>query len=374
MSNTTPMVSTEDARRLARRRLPWMVFDYIDGAAGNGNADRRNRDALSGIRLQPRVLRNVEKRDITGSIFGRQTGLPFGIAPMGMCNLSCPRADLMLARLAAKHRIPLGVSTAASTDLETMFEASEGQAWFQLYFGGDEDVSHKLLKRAEACGYEVLIFTVDVPEVGRRPRELRRGFKMPFRIGPSQFIDFALHPRWSLSTLFAGAPDLANFKGPDMQFDRTKSRARADWDFLARVRETWKGRMVLKGVTSADDAVQARDAGVDAVEVSNHGGRQLEAAPAAVDCLTAIRDAVGPDYPLLFDSGIRSGEDIVRAHAAGADLVMVGRALLYALAADGERGLATLSGLLAEEVSLTLAQLGLTAMDQIDRSMIVGRD
>lgn len=371
MAAPEKIATTEDARRLARRRLPWMVFDYIDGAAGSGAADARNRARLSEILLQPRVLKNVETRDISGSMFGKAAGLPFGIAPMGMCNLSTPGADLMLARLAAKHRIPLGVSTAASTDLETIYEAAEGNAWFQLYFGGQEEISKKLLQRAEDCGYEVLVFTVDVPVVGRRPRENRRGFTMPFRIGPSQFIDFALHPRWSLSTLAAGAPDLANFKAPGMVFDRSASRARADWSFLARMRDQWKGRMVVKGITAPEDAVMARDAGIDAVQVSNHGGRQLESAPASIDALMAVRDAVGPDYPLLFDSGIRGGEDIVRAYAAGADFVMVGRALLYAMAADGERGLQKLAGILAEEVSITLAQLGATRIADIDRSMML---
>ena len=371
MAAPEKIATTEDARRLARRRLPWMVFDYIDGAAGSGAADARNRARLSEILLQPRVLKNVETRDLSGSVFGKTTGLPFGIAPMGMCNLSAPGADLMLARLAARHRIPLGVSTAASTDLETIFAAAEGHAWFQLYFGGQEEISKQLLQRAEDCGYEVLVFTVDVPVVGRRPRENRRGFTMPFRIGPSQFIDFALHPRWSLSTLAAGAPDLANFKAPGMVFDRSASRARADWSFLARMRDQWKGRMVVKGITSPEDAVMARDAGIDAVQVSNHGGRQLESAPAAIDALMAVRAAVGPDYPLLFDSGIRCGEDIVRAYVAGADFVMVGRALLYAMAADGERGLGKLSGILAEEVSIALAQLGATSIPQLDRSMML---
>ncbi len=372
MFQTRQICSWDDARRLARRRLPWMVFDYIDGAAGEGGADRRNRQRLNDIQLQPRVLKNVEHRSLKSSVLGKETGLPFGIAPMGMCNLSTPGADLMLARLAAKHKIPLGVSTAASTALEPMIETADGNAWFQLYFGGDEDVSHKLLDRAGAAGYETLIFTVDVPEVGRRPRELRRGFKMPFRIGPSQFIDFALHPCWSLATLAKGAPDLANFKAPGMDFDRTKSRARADWDFLARVRDNWKGRMVLKGVTSSEDALLARDAGVDAVEVSNHGGRQLESAPAAIDALARIRAAVGDDFPLLFDSGLRGGEDIVKTCAVGADFTMVGRVLLYALAADGERGLNDFTDLLAEEISLTLAQLGATSVDQISREMLVG--
>ena len=169
-------------------------------------------------------------------------------SPMGMCNLSRPGADLMLARMAANKKIPVGVSTAASTSLETMIEVSEGQAWFQLYFSGDETSSLSLINRAEVAGYETLVWTVDVPEVGRRPRELRRGFKMPFHIGVPHFIDFALHPEWSLSSLYHGKPELANFGGEHEKFDRHASRAGADWDLLDRIRSAWKGKLVIKGV------------------------------------------------------------------------------------------------------------------------------
>ena len=186
--------SAEDARRLARRRLPWMVFDYIDGAAGNETGAARNRAALDAMTLRPRVLRDVSNRNLSTQLFGQTAQRPFGIAPMGMCNLSAPGADLMLARLAAKYAIPHGVSTVASTAMEQIIETAEGHAWFQLYFSGDGTGSFKLVERAKTAGYKTLVLTVDVPEVARRPRELRHGFKMPFKLGPKQFVDFALHP------------------------------------------------------------------------------------------------------------------------------------------------------------------------------------
>ncbi|MEP5152374.1 alpha-hydroxy acid oxidase, partial [Planktotalea sp.] len=179
--------SASDARRLAKRRLPWMIFDYIDGSAGDETGALRNRAALDAATLRPRILRDVSKRSLKTNLFGKSSERPFGIAPMGMCNLSGPNADMMLARLAAKYSVPHGVSTVASTPMEKIIEVAEGNAWFQLYFSGDGVGAFKLVERAKAAGYETLVLTADVPEVGRRPRELRHGFKMPFKIGPKQF-------------------------------------------------------------------------------------------------------------------------------------------------------------------------------------------
>ena len=353
------IVSCADARSLARARLPWLVFDYIDGAAGHGRGERRGREALSDIMLQPRVLRGAEHRSLRVALLGQEAGLPFGISPMGMCNLSAPGADLMLARVAAREGVPVGVSTVASTSLETMIEAAEGNAWFQLYFGGSVATSRALVERCRASGYKTLVVTVDTPEVGRRPRELRRGFKMPFKIGPSQFVDFACHPHWSVSTLLCGKPELANFGDESgIEFDRTSSRAGADWDLLREIREQWQGNLVVKGVLHPDDAVTLQAMGVDAVQVSSHGGRQLDSGPPPIRQLPRIREAVGPDFPLFYDSGIRGGEDVVKAYASGADYVFLGRPFQFAIAAAGEDGLDQLVDVLSDEVSITLAQLG----------------
>lgn len=356
--------SAADARRLARRRLPWMIFDYIDGSAGAETGADRNRAAMDALTLRPRILRNVSDRSLGTRLFGANAGRPFGIAPMGMCNLSGPGADLMLARLAARHRVPHGVSTVASTPMERIIEVAEGNAWFQLYFTGDGSGTFKLVERAKAAGYQTLVLTVDVPEVGRRPRELRHGFKMPFRIGPRQFIDFALHPRWSLSSLVAGKPQMANFQMPGYEFDRTESRARADWDTLARLRDMWPGNLVVKGVLDAEDAVMLRDAGVDAIQVSSHGARQLESAPAPITMLPLIRAAVGDSFPLFYDSGLRSGEDALKALKAGADFVFFGRILQFAIAAAGEPGLTRLWDVLSDEMSIAMAQIGIDRLPQ----------
>ncbi|MFT7058453.1 MAG: L-lactate dehydrogenase (cytochrome) [Pseudorhodobacter sp.] len=355
--------SSADARRIAQRRLPWMIFDYIDGAAGQETGAAHNRAAFDALKFRPRVLRDVSNRSISASVFGQKTNAPFGISPMGMCNLSGPGADLMLARLAAREKVPLGVSTVASTAMEPLIEAAEGHAWFQLYFSGDGDGTFKLVERAKTAGYQTLILTADVPEVGRRPRELRHGFTMPFRIGPKQFIDFALHPRWSLNALLKGRPQMANFEMPGFTFDRTESRAKADWGTLAKLRDAWPGKLVVKGVLDAEDASMLKRAGVDAVQVSSHGSRQLEGAPAPIDVLAEIRAAVGTDFPLFFDTGLRSGEDVVKAYAMGANFTFLGRVLQFAIAAEGEEGLRKLWQVLCDETSITLAQIGAIALE-----------
>jgi L-lactate dehydrogenase (cytochrome) len=354
--------SADDARRLARRHLPWMVFDYIDGAAGCETGAVRNRAALDQMTLRPRILRDVSQRSLATSLFGASTERPFGIAPMGMCNLSGPGADLMLARLAARYKIPHGVSTVASTPLEKIIDVAQGHAWFQIYFSGDGTGTFKLIERARQAGYTTLVLTADVPEVGRRPRELRHGFKMPFKIGPKQFLDFAVHPRWSLTSLFSGKPQMANFQMPGYEFDRTESRARADWDTLSKMRDAWPGRLVVKGVLDPEDAVMLQSKGVDAIQVSSHGARQLESTPSPFLMLPKIRAAVGPDYPLFFDSGLRSGEDALKAMVSGADFVFFGRLLQFAIAAGGETGLNQMWQVLSDELSIAMAQTGICSL------------
>ena len=363
---TTGIHSSADARRIARRRLPWMVFDYIDGAAGREIGAARNRAAFDDLELRPRILRDVSARSLAVPLFGDTAKVPFGISPMGMCNLSAPGADMMLARLAAREKVPLGVSTVSSTAMEPLIEAAEGNAWFQLYFTGDGDGTFKLVERAKAAGYETIILTVDVPEVGRRPRELRHGFTMPFKIGPRQFVDFALHPRWSLTALVKGKPQMANFDMDGYEFDRTESRAKADWDTLSQLRNMWPGKLVVKGVLDVQDARALKEAGVDAIQVSSHGSRQLDSAPSPIKALADIRRAVGPDFPLFYDTGLRSGEDVVKAFEQGANFTFLGCILQFSIAAAGEEGLAALWDVLKNETSITLAQIGKTSvLDQV---------
>lgn len=367
-SGRPAFISVEDARQRARRALPRMVFDVIDGAAGREFGADANCADLARIRLQSRVLGDVSRRSQKTRMLGTEFDHPFGIAPMGTCNLARPGADLALARAAKRANMPLCVSTGASTAIETMMEASEGRAWFQLYAPSTAESAFRLVGRARAAGCRHLVLTADVPQLGRRYRDMRNGFRIPLRIGPRQAVDFALHPRWSLATLAAGAPKPVHFGREG--FDRNANRATADWDFLDRLRDRWTGTLTVKGVMSADDALRICDAGADAVWVSNHGGRQMESAQAACRALPAIREAVGPDYPLIFDSGVRSGEDIVKALALGADLAMLGRPFLYAAAAGGARTIEAMTDTLAAEIDIAMAQIGVTEIANIGRDSL----
>ena len=366
--------SIKDARELSRKRLPKLVFDFIDGASGDEKLAEINSKALDQIRLEPKVLRNVEKRSLKKKVLDYEFDFPFGFAPMGMTNLSWPGADSMLAAESARNNIPTCVSMASTTTLEKMYELSKGHAWMQLYIFQDENFVMELLDRAKNTGYEVAILTVDVPVLSRLTRDDKNGFSYPFKIGPKQFFDFATHPTWSLSTLLSGIPKPMNYvtsKSGDGIFKRKESRGTTDWDTLKRVRDKWKGKLVIKGVMSPDDAIKIKDAGADAIQVSNHGGRQLESATAAINMLPLIRKSVGSNFPLIFDSGIRSGSDIVRALAFGADYTMIGRPVMYAMGADGKKGLRRIVEIIKEEVSTTLGLVGLNDINDVTSEIVI---
>ena len=370
---STKIHTIDDAIRLSKKRLPKLVFDFIDGASGDDKLAEINSTALDQIRLEPKVFRNVENRNLSKKIFDFHFDYPFGFAPMGMTNLSWPEADKMIAKESAYNNIPTCVSMASSTTLEDMFTFSEGHSWMQIYIFQSEEFIMELLKRAESIGYKVLILTVDVPILSRRARDDRNGFGYPFKIGPKQFLDFALHPQWSLTTLFKGAPQPMNYvtsKSGDQVFRRKESRGATDWNTLKRVRDAWKGKLIIKGVMNSEDAMKIKEAGADAIQVSNHGGRQLDSATASINALPLIRKALGDDFPILFDSGIRSGSDILRALALGADFVMFGRPLMYAIGADGAKGLRRIINLIKEELSTNLGLVGLTDINEVDKKII----
>ena len=366
--------SIKDARELSRKRLPKLVFDFIDGASGDEKLAEINSIALDQIRLEPKVLRNVEKRSLKKKVLGYEFNFPFGFAPMGMTNLSWPGADSMLAAESARNNIPTCVSMASTTTLEKMYELSEGHSWMQLYIFQDENFVMELLERAKNTGYEVAILTVDVPVLSRRTRDDKNGFSYPFKIGPKQFFDFATHPTWSLSTLMSGIPKPMNYvtsKSGDGVFKRKESRGSTDWNTLKRVRDKWKGKLIVKGVMSPDDAIKIKEAGADAIQVSNHGGRQLDSATAAINMLPLIRKSVGSNFPLIFDSGIRSGSDIVRALAFGANYTMIGRPVMYAMGADGKKGLRRIVEIIKEEVSTTLGLVGLNDINDVTSEIVI---
>lgn len=243
-----PLPLYADWQRAARRRLPRLIFDFIDGAAGEEAALRRNEAAFRELPLMPRVLVDPPQADLSIEFLGRSLGLPFGCAPMGMCDLAGPGTDTALARAAARWRFPLCISTASSTPLERLAKLSEGHAWFQLYVTGSIEAALSLVDRAEGAGIDTLVLTVDVPRLGKRPRDLRNGFRTPLRWQARHLLDFALHPRWSLGTLRAGVPRMANYSGASAGgYDRSAARRGADWEFLQRLRQRWRRTLVVKG-------------------------------------------------------------------------------------------------------------------------------
>jgi (S)-mandelate dehydrogenase len=370
------MVCVADFRTRAKRKLPKFAFDYLDGGAGSEAGIRRNTQAFDDIVFKPRALINVESRDLSTTFLGRRWGAPFGIAPIGLGNLMCPRGDEAIASAALAADIPYTLSTAGTTSIERIAETAKQNAWFQLYVSGVAADVADLVDRVERAGYDVLLVTVDIPVPSRRLRDLRNNFSMPFRITPRVAYELVSHPGWSLRTLAAGRPTFATLdryappggRESMAAYMQSQIRGQFDWAELKKLRDRWKRRLVVKGLMSAEDAVQARDLGCDAVVISNHGGRQMESGPATVDLLPEVRAAVGPSYPLIVDSGVRSGEHIVKALAAGADFVLVGRAMMYAVGALGTPGAKAAIDLLVDEATRCMGQIGYTDVASVKQS------
>lgn len=376
MPNPSTVHSYEDARCRASKRLPRLSFDFIEGAVGREVGAAGNVARLDEIKLRSIILSDVGESSLETSFLGKTFAVPFGVAPMGMCALAHPKADRIIAETAVAQEMPVCLSSAGSSTMEDMQEWAKGMAWFQLYFFRSADATMEMTDRARKAGYDTLILTTDVPKLSKRPRDLRNGFDLPFRMTVKSFFGFAMHPRWSLGTLLAGLPAPQNYAVPtgSVEYDRNTSRSGADWQFLARLRDRWDGRLIVKGVKYPEDATRIRNLGVDAIYVSNHGARQLDSEPPAIDMLPPVRQAVGPDYPLLFDSGVRSGEDILKALALGANFVMLGRPILFALGADGRRGLDSYLAYLAADLSSAMTQVGARGTRDIGPDLLQDRD
>jgi L-lactate dehydrogenase (cytochrome) len=373
-----------DLRSIARRRLPRGVFDYIDGGAEDELSLRRNVAAFRRAELRPRVLRDVSDVDPSAVLLGRRLPIPLVIAPTGYTRVASPGGELDVARAAAARGLPFTLSTMATRSIEEVAAVSAGPKWLQVYVWRDRGLMKDMLSRAASAGYEAIVITVDTAVLGRRERDVRRGFTMPPQLGLGTLADGALHPGWTWSFVRAGPMTFANVTGsgaPDgsqpvdmaeyinAQFDPALSWRDLDW-----FRAAWGGPILLKGIQSVEDARLAAGAGVEAVVLSNHGGRQLDGAPAILELVQPVAEAVGDRVEIICDGGVRRGSDIVKALALGARACMAGRAVLYGLGAAGERGVQAVLSLLEADVRRTMALTGRRQVSDLGPDLIRWRD
>lgn len=377
--------SIDDLRQIARRRLPQFVFDFFDGACESEDGKARNEAAFRRFRLMPRYLTKVDERTTSTEIFGRTWAAPLGIAPTGLTGLVWPTADIDKGRAAAAKNLPLLLSMASSSTIEEVAAAAGPNLWFQLYAMRDWAIVEDLLRRCRAVGVEVLVLTIDIPVHGKRERDLRNGFLFPLKLSARSVIDFALCPAWSFSTLRAGLPRYANFDSyfPDVKtgkmsrtaFIASQAIGTFDWKMLARLRAMWPGKLVLKGVMAPEDIGLAAERDIDGVIISNHGGRQLDAGPAPVEILPQAVAAADGRIPVMLDSGVRRGADIVRAVSLGAAFTFVGRAPLYGLAAaGGQRGIDKALAILLDELHRAMGQIGVNGIAELGPQYLMETD
>lgn len=363
-----------DLRLLARRRVPRPVFDYVDGAAGSEAGLRRSRVAYDRVEFSPRVLRDVREVDLSVSMLGQRSALPFAFAPTGFTRMMHHLGEPAVATVAGEAGIPYALSTLGTTSVEDLADQAPGtRRWFQLYVQPDRDATADLVRRAAAAGYGALVVTVDAPVGGLRPREVRNGLTIPPRLSAGTLAQLALRPRWWWDVVTTPPLTFASLSSTDgtvgdlltRVFDAGLVPADITW-----LRGLWPGPMVLKGIQSVEDALLAADLGVDGIVLSNHGGRQLDLAPAPVELLGPVRAAVGDRIEVLVDGGILRGTDIVAALGRGASGTLVGRAYLYGLMAGGLDGVRRAVAILEKEVRTTLQLLGVTSPGEVTDAMV----
>jgi len=368
-------VNVADYRTLAKKRLPKIVFDYLDGGAEDEFGLDRNRREFDNILFRPRRLVDVSKRSMGIDLLGKRISAPMVIAPTGLNGIFWPDGDIELAKAAARFGIPFALSTASTSSIEDVAQACDGEFWFQLYVV-HRKLAELLVKRARHAGCTTLILTADVGVNGKRERDIRNGFGLPMKYNMKTVADGILHPRWTWNLLTKGMPQLANFASEQIQDAEMQAAllkrqmdASFSWADLARLRDMWPHKLLVKGLTREDDVARCASLGVDGVIMSNHGGRQLDSAISPIQALPQA--AAAASLPILVDSGVRRGADIVKAIALGADAVFLGRATLYGLAARGYEGVMEVLDLLKSEIDTTLAQIGCADINALSRDYLL---
>lgn len=366
-----PAIADLEAR--AAKRIPHFGWEYLASGTGSEEAVTRNLDAFRRVTFRPQLLKGPLEPITETSLFGVTYAAPIGIAPIGLTGLIWPGADAELAATAAERRIPYTLSTVGTEEPEVAGPNADGMGWFQLYPPRDETLRQDLLERVAASGFTTLVVTADVPMPSRRERQRKARVRVPPVIGPRLVAQTAIRPAWTLALLRHGMP---RFRGLERYIDQATMRNTAgfvganlggtlSWDYLDLVREQWNGPLVVKGILDPTDARRCVDAGVDGVQVSNHGGRQLDGSMAALDALPDIAEEIGDDAAVLFDSGVRTGLDVARAIALGADFVFCGRAFMFGLGALGAGGATHAFDILHDELINTMGQTGCNTLDQL---------
>jgi L-lactate dehydrogenase (cytochrome) len=372
-------VCIEDLRRLARKRLPRVLFEFIDGGSWDEITLRANRSDLDALRLLPRVLVDVSSRSLETTVFGQKLALPLILAPVGSCGTFARRGEEAAARAAERCGTTLCLSTASVCSIEEVRAVRRTPFWFQLYMGRDRDHARACVERAQAAGCSALVFTVDTPVGGVREKDVRNGYTVPPRLRAANVLDMLTRWRWMSDVLLGPPIRFGNFPGGRRNFlpiarqilrtqDLTVSWKEVDW-----LRSLWRGPLVIKGILTPEDARLAVHHGADGVVVSNHGGRQLDGAPSAIAALPGIVAAIGDHATVLFDGGIRRGQDVLKALALGARACLVGRAYVYGLSALGEAGVEQAIRILEAEMSAALALLGRRSLAELDPSVLQGQ-
>jgi L-lactate dehydrogenase (cytochrome) len=382
MTTDARFPALSDLAARAERRIPKFVWEYLDSGTGAEATKARNRSALDKVGLMPSILHGEFKPDLSTSLLGAELPLPFGIAPVGMSGLMWPGAERHLARAANRLGIPYSLSTVAAASPEDVSDVIGPHAWFQMYPPRDEAIRRDMLDRARAAGFTTLVLTVDVPVASRRERQTRSGLTNPPRLTPRLLAQVALRPAWALGMARQGMPHMRMLdayatkatgnlpvNAPVNAHVGYLLRTSPSWDYVKWLRDAWEGPFVVKGVLRATDAERLQALGVDAIWVSNHAGRQFDAGPGTIEVLPAIRRAT--TLPIIFDSGIEGGLDILRAIASGADFVMLGRAWHYALAALGAEGPDHLAHILSADLVANMGQLGARTLRDLPKPFLL---